>query len=438
MALLAAGHLKLAAFTFFCTYGVTLSIQLVHKDPKPFMSVVLGTLPILMLLRSSLFYNSPEAILAVGLGFWTFQSPGDIRKVLSDRLVQSFCFIAVIYWIISFALTGDYSANLRIFELLFSALAIALLGQYRDHLGTSLIGLAISTLAMGVALAGFGERLGMAEIGGERLGNPISFGIPVALLFLLSMCERGRWVLLEERPIWRLIVNIAAGVLLALSTSRGSWAVVAVCILVMLIAQRRRLRLLAYILAVAGLLAGWIHFANPAGLEKYFYKTFDSPEYWSADNNARVAQWQSFPTAFGDSPVWGFGPGMGKSVSLHYSGHKLIWHSLYLHVAIECGLIGLLLLSILLGTLIVRSIRHAKVADEVAPLLGVIGFMVVATTIPAIDAASGLFLGFSLLTSQAPRLWVLRTRSQHEANLLLQRTAQFRLQPNTITWRSQR
>jgi hypothetical protein len=155
-----------------------------------------------------------------------------------------FSIFILLCWLVSFTRPRDYSSNLRSFELLLTALGIRLLGRYRTYLGTAFIGLAISTFSMGSALAHYGDRLGMAEVDGEKVGNPISLGIPVALLFLLSLAERGRWLMLQDKTPLRFIVNIAAGILLLLSTSRGSWLAVTCSLVVLLVGQRDRGRLL--------------------------------------------------------------------------------------------------------------------------------------------------------------------------------------------------
>jgi len=411
MALIALSLVRPAGICFFAVLLIVLSYRLVRRDHKGMMSIIIGCLPVLMLLRNSLSYSSVELILAMGFICWLSTDTADFRRVFADRIVTSlFCFV-VLYWMVSFARTGDYSANLRAFELMLSALGVRLLGRYRSYLGSAMIGLAVTTFAMGLAFARFGERLGMAEIDGERIGNPISFGIPMALIFILSLAENGRWLMLHEKRVLRVVTIVGAGILLLLSTSRGSWAVVVICLLVMLIGQKNRGKLLKYLAVGAAAISIWVYVADPAVLDKYIYKTFQSSEYWSADNNARVAQWESFPTAFGDSPVWGFGPGSGKAVSLQYSGHKLIWHALYLHMAIECGLIGVGLLAWFLLSIIARSIRYVRMTGEFAPLLGIVSFIVVACTIPAIDAASGLFLGFGLLSFETSGLWIVRAKT---------------------------
>jgi hypothetical protein len=411
MALIAFSQLRAAGIYFFVLLLILLSYRLVRRDHKGMMSMIVGCMPVLMLLRNSLSYSSVELILGLGFVCWLVTDPIDVRRVFADRVVAYLSCFILLYWMVSFARTGDYSANLRSFELLLSALAIRLLGRYRSYLASAMIGLAVTTFAMGLAFARFGDRLGMAEIDGERIGNPISFGIPMALIFVLSLAENGRWLMLHEKPVLRIVTTVGAGILLLLSTSRGSWAVVVICLLVMIVGQKNRGTLIKYLAAGAIGISIWVYLADPAILDKYIYKTFQSSEYWSADNNARVAQWESFPRAFSDSPVWGFGPGSGKAVSLQYSGHKLIWHALYLHMAIECGLIGVFLLAAFLLTIIVRSIRYIKLTGEFAPLLGIISFIVVACTIPAIDGASGLFLGFGLLSFETSGLWIVRTRA---------------------------
>ena len=419
MGLLMLGQLTGAGICFFLIFLSLLSYRIVTKDPKGMMTTIIGCMPLLMLLRNALSYSSVEIILALGVLLWFAHDPADLKRVFQDRLMVLFSIFVLLYWLLSFVRTGDYSSNLRAFELLLTALGIRLLGRYRTYLGTAFIGLTISTFAMGLALAHYGDRLGMAQVDGEKVGNPISFGIPVALLFLLSLAERGRWLMLQDKTPLRFIVNIAAGILLLLSTSRGSWLAVVSSMVVLLIGQRGRGRLLKYIAMVALVLAIWVNFADPATLDKYIFKTFYSSNYWSAETNARVAQWTSFPRAFADSPVWGFGPGAGKLVSIQYCGLSLIWHALYLHIAIECGSIGIGLLAWFLLTIVVRSIKYAMMTGELVPLLGIVSFMVVGCTIPGIDGASGLFLGCGLLSFETSRLFVTHPaqRPQHRALL---------------------
>lgn len=424
MALLGIQQLTAAGLSFFLVFLLLISYHLLRRDHKSMMCVTIGCMPLLMLLRNSLSYNSVEIIVALCVAVWFIREPADLKRAFSSVLMVLFSVFVVVYWLLSFARTGDYSSNLRAFELLLTALGIRLLGRYRSYLGTAFLGIAISTFAMGLAFARYGDRLGTAEIDGEKMGNPISFGIPIALIFLLSLAERGRWLMLQGKTVPRVALNIGAGILLLLSTSRGSWAAVSCGLVVLLVGQRNRGRLIRYLGLIALAVTIWFNFVDSAILDKYIFKTFEDQNYWSAETNARVAQWEAFPRAFADSPVWGFGPGMGKAVSIQYSGHSLIWHALYLHITIECGSIGAALLAAFLLTIVVRSIQYARKTGELIPLLGIVGFIVVGCTIPAIDGASGLFLGCGLLSFETSRLFVTRSITREApSGTLVPRTA---------------
>ncbi len=77
--------------------------------------------------------------------------------------------------------------------------------KHRGYLATALIGMMISSFGVGLAfLPSGGDRLGLDVIDGHALGNPITFGIPLALVFLLSIADGGKWLLLQKHPYWRL------------------------------------------------------------------------------------------------------------------------------------------------------------------------------------------------------------------------------------------
>jgi O-antigen ligase len=409
MTLLGMGNYSLAATTFYVLFGIVLVGALIRQKPVDVTVLVMGCLPALMLLRDFFFYSSVEGFLGLAVFIWAIYAQEDFKWLFSSRVVQGLLAFVVVYWLASFARTGDYSENLRAFELAFSAMGIRLLSKHRKYLATALCGIAISGFSIGLALAGQGDRLGMVRNDDTRLGNPVTFGVPMALILILCLAERGRWMTLDVSAFRRFSITAVAGVFLLLSTSRGSWTVAAACIVTMLFFAPRRLEIVRLLVIGTVAVSIWAHFADTSTLEKYIYKTFYSEEEWSSVN-ARVAQWQSFPVAFSDAPIIGFGPGSGKGVSQRYSGHNLIWHSLYMQIGIECGSVGLVLLALLLGALVLNGFRHLRVHGEIAPLLGVIGFMTIAVSIPAVDGVCGLLLGFSLAGgSSASRFRIVRT-----------------------------
>ena len=76
------------------------------------------------------------------------------------------------------------------------------------------------------------------------------------------------------------------------------------------------------------------------------------------------------------------------------------WHSLYLHVAVEAGAIGILALACLLIPTLLRSLTQAHSSGEVTPLLGILSFMIIVIFINGLDANSGVFLGLGFLGSR--------------------------------------
>jgi hypothetical protein len=408
MIFLGTGNYSVAALTFYSLFALLLARIIIRQNPVEITCFIVACLPALMLLRDFFYYSSVEVLLAFAVGIWAFYAREDFNWLFSSRVVQGLVAFSSVYWLVSFMRTSDYSENLRIFELAFSAMSIRLLSRYRKYLATALAGIAISGFTIGLALSGQGDRLGMVRTDDTRLGNPVTFGLPMALIVVLCLAESGRWMKLELSPFRRACIAVVAGVFLLFSTSRGSWSVATSCILTMLFFAPRRTDVIRFLIVGAVGVSIWAHFADTSTLEKYIYKTFESEEEWS-DVNARVAQWHSFPEAFVDSPIVGFGPGSGKGVSLKYSGHNLIWHSLYLHMGIECGSIGLLLLAIFLASMIINGFQHLHQYGEIPPLLGVVGFMTIAGSIPAIDGVSGLFLGMALSGGSSSRYRIIRT-----------------------------
>ncbi len=415
MTLLRLGFYTVGARCQYTLFFIALFETLLERNPAKVTSLVLGCMPALMLLRDFIRYNSVQILLAVAVCSWYFFEPTEWKRIFRSPLAKGLIAFSVVYWLLSFFITGDYNSNLRIFELTGSALGVFLLGRNRGHLATALSGVVITGFSMGLAMLGQGERLGMIRNEEGRFGNPVSFGLPMALIILLCLADEGRWLLLAKRALLRWSINVSAGIFVLLSTSRGSWSVVASGVACMLLLSRRRMRILGAILLVTAVLGAWVRFADPESVTKYFDKTFHSEEEWS-NLNARVAQWEAFPAAFAYSPLWGFGPGLGRSVSTEYSGHNLIWHSIYLHFGIECGSIGLLLLATFLALLIRGSIIHLRRHGEVLPLVGIVGFIAIGFSVPAIDGVSGLFLGLSLLGTELSGLVAFRIISTASAD----------------------
>ena len=80
-----------------------------------------------------------------------------------------------------------------------------------------------------------------------------------------------------------------------------------------------------------------------------------------------------------------------------------------MQIGIECGSIGLALLALFLCAVLYNGFRHLRIHREIAPLLGAVGFMTIAVSIPAVDGVCGLLLGFSLVGGDLARFRIVRT-----------------------------
>ena len=113
-----------------------------------------------------------------------------------------------------------------------------------------------------------------------------------------------------------------------------------------------------------------------------------------------------------EMPVLGFGPGRGADVYAEYSlrdprvrlapGRPIQWHSLYQHVTVETGLIGLIAVAGLVLALLTSGLRYMLRHASPAPLACAIGFFCVGASVSTMDAASALFFGSALLPRVPP------------------------------------
>ncbi len=409
MGLVRLGNPTLGARWF---YGVTLLLLarlLLVKDRLGFVSLTVSLIPPLLMLRAFFFYNSLNVLMGTGIILWLFASPKEFFQAWKDLRWRSLVILGGLYWLSSYLWTGEYSANMRALELVFSASCVYLLAKHREYLATALIGLSISVFSVGLAFMSRGdERWGHEAVDGYILGNPISFGIPLALLFLLSISDRGKWLLLENRPHWRLTLGLISGAFLVISTSRGSWAIVVVNVIVLLvIGKRQRGMLLISIALLAVITLALLATQQGSFLAEFYDKTFSPNRSLAQRSSGRSDQWQIFPQVFKDSPIWGFGPGSGSSIYGQYSVLEenevtlrgdMAWHSLFLQVGVEAGTIGIMGLILLLAPLLFRGFTHWQLCGSSAPLIGVIGFIVIGLSVSGLDAVSGLFLGIGFLS----------------------------------------
>jgi O-antigen ligase len=414
-ALLAMGRASLACWWFYAALAAIVIYDTFQHRHLQCMAVVLAVTPMLLLLRDRLLYSGPEILYVAAMA----QAPmEDLKRLRANRLTMSLIIAAVVYWLASFAYSGNYASNYRGLELVLSACLLYLLAQHRSYLRPALLGFAISSIAVGFGLIPNGPvmtngvpvfRLGGARLEGHNLGNPISFGLTVTMVFLLTISSSGRWLGLTRRRTALLAVQMITAVWLVLSTSRGSWAVAIVGAMIIYWAEPLQRRLLfggaVLLLAMA---AFFTVFTHDATLTSYLDKTFSGEDSLDKITTGRARQWASFPAAWADAPLFGHGPGTSLEEGKTYFDKKLIYHSLFLQIGVETGSFGLILLFTFLYVLLRKAYGYYRVTGDPIALIGWAGYVMAGISIPALDAASGGFLGLALIGTDLSRFVLVR------------------------------
>lgn len=409
MAVVARGNPALGARWLFLSMLALLAWHALMRNPVSYLALFTGAVPAAMMLRDYFYFNSVTAILIGGVLLWLAVRGGAQGGIRGNRTLLFFLAAAFLYWWISWLRTGSYSTNFRVLELAMSATGVYLLGGYRSYLATALVGIGMSTAAVGLALAPYGDRLGMADFGESSMGNPVTLGLPAALVLLLAIAQGGRWLLASNRPMLRAALLMAAGACLLLSTSRGSWVVALAGFLAVFAAARgRRLAMLAWLLPLAA--AGLVVMSTSRGeaIGQYFLRAFAPGRTLSQRTTGRYDQWVAMPRIVADSPVWGHGPGSGVRTNARFTGSMKAWHSLYLQLLVETGAIGFVLLLLLFGGLLAGGMRHLRLTGDPVPLAGTLCFMTIAISVSGMDAISGVFLGLGFLSRQLAGIWMMR------------------------------
>lgn len=410
MALVGLGQFQMGAYVLFVTLLLILAYLLVSRRGLEALTIAVATIPVVMLLRGMVLYNSLQVILAACLAC-ALASPLERSRMLRNRTLAWFVGLCLSYWLASFIATGEYFSNFRMVELALAAAAIAVLCGHRSYLACAMLGVTFSALAMAAGLLPHGDRLGIASAAEEiTVGNPITLGLSASLGFLLSIADGGRWILLHRRLAARLILNMAAGAALVLSTSRGSWlvAIAGACLIVLLNRPGRR-TLLGALILLSAVIVVILQTGRGPVVQHYFQNAVGDDRSLDKRTTGRADQWESFPHILEDSPLWGFGPGSGKAVSLKYTKEGKPWHSLYLLIGVEAGLAGLAALALLLSALAWRAILHRRKTGEVVPLMGLTCLLFIGVSVSGLDAISGVFLGLAFAGgdySAMARVWV--------------------------------
>ena len=165
---------RLGGIYLACSLLVILGYHYAVRDRYRFLSVLIGSVPALAVMRGVFFYNSIVVFLGMGVVLWACQSWKEVKFVWTDMTWRCFALLGFLYWFLSFVFTGSLVANLRVIELVLTTAAICLLSNRRSYLATAFVGMSIALTAYATAMLPYGIRLGEGELdNGDTIGNPI-------------------------------------------------------------------------------------------------------------------------------------------------------------------------------------------------------------------------------------------------------------------------
>ena len=393
------GALRAGVKVYFVSLLAFLAWHVLTLDFARYFALLVATIPVMMPLRKLFLFNTLLGAVVVGLVGWCIISPQMIGHIRRNKGLLFLAVLTGIYWWASFVATGTYSTNLRILDLTATACVVYLLWTEGRYLQVALTGMAISVVLVAFALAPYGDRLGIAVVQNVEIGNPIEMGLGSGLIFLLVMAEDAVWLYTGKMKSARWAILIASLLCLLLSTSRGGWLTVLTAILVLFAyASKDRGKIIACAVLITMVISGLIASGHGDTLVKYYNKVASPDRTLSQKTTLRSDQWVTVARVLDLYPVLGMGVGQGYNANVEYGGQQFVFHSLYLQIAAETGLLGLTLLFVFLVRVMTDARRLAKKTGEVVPLMAVTGFMAIGLSVSGFDPLSGVYLGLALLT----------------------------------------
>jgi O-antigen ligase len=423
--LLALGKATFAGWYFWGAFAVLFLRHGLIGNTTDLLALIVAVSPTANILRSfSPAYILPTLLLLAALILQGFRAKSHeaIWGILTRYPFATGVFVfSLLYYAFSLIFTGEYEINLRFFEFFFAIVIMLILAQDRVRLGGALLGMGLCAWAVGLSMLPYvtstaAERLGVIVAEGRYLGNPVTLGVPLAIFIIALLVDQGRWVGLEKKLIVRFGLLLPTVVLLSLTNSRGSWLVVVSAILLsLLLGRRSRIAVVASIGLAA--IVVLLMLLTPYGeiLRTGFDRTFGEERSVDRRTTGRADQWvlgYYLLTVSPDRTLFGYGPGLGPDIYARYSrelqgvtfavGERMAWHSLYLQVAVETGLLGLAPLLVWLALALVRIFSWTLRAGAILPLACFVGYIMITLTVSGQDTNAGVLMGIGLFGTVRP------------------------------------
>lgn len=328
-------------------------------------------------------------LVAAGWLARVFSRPTE-RVWLGPLFWPIFLFLGVAVFATSFARQATASVHelLRWLELLLAYLAAT--NALRDEPSRRRVAAAVLVAASLEALLGFVQfftqigppsyQVGRFLRAYGTFGQPNPYGGYLAMVLPLALALTVCWGSKRRDWLWWLSLSttVLTAIAVVMSLSRGAWlGLVLACALVAYFASRRAalyisvaavVTLLVLILGSINLLPSFLTDRLFQALD--YFRIFDargvypSPDIWAIVE--RMAHWQAGWEMFLDYPFTGVGPGNYPVVYPDYAilpywsdplGHA---HNIYINIAAETGLFGLLAYLGMLGSWVIVGLRAGR------------------------------------------------------------------------------
>jgi len=409
--LLFNGIVLVSAFWFFSTFFIFQVINLYKKEFWGFSALLIGVIPIIMVLRQFLFHNIVLVLCVIAALLPLLKISNGRIRLLHEKKFNLLFISCLIYWILSFINSGYYSTNLGVLELFFASYCLYNLSNKRLWFITTLWCYSISTLAIAIAFLPYGDRLGAVYIGDYFLGNPASIGLPLTLVFFLSIIDQGKWLDISMNKPLKNILLLSSFTLIVLSTSRISWLVTIVGISLFFItgSPKVKLKLIIIIIFLSSLFFLLLQTQQGQFISNWFNKIILAEsynEFLFKVTTGRSSQWELFPDMIYDSPLIGYGPGNSRTIFHNYAVNdlrimthqiNLQIHGFFLQISIEMGLIGLFIIIVFLLHIVKQSYLFWKKTNNFISLVAILSFITIGLSISGFNAIVGVYLGLGFM-----------------------------------------
>ena len=420
---LGVGNVSNMSAYFTISFTVVFVYLLLSKDVLTLTAFTFTLLPLINFLKGGFYFYNISTFLLIFIYFLIFIRARSHFHFLFKKKSFVYLFsIFTIYYLLSFFVTGRYNANLRSIDMLLTAGLVPILYNRSKLFQVAFILLGFLATIFAIIISFFGGRyidkdfLGGAEVGG---GNPISYGLPVALfltIILLSPKNTVESLVAKNKKIIYTCTVLASFFALIVTTSRGSILAFLFCFIATFFQGKKVKEYARYIvLIVFGLITYEIsssYFPEFKVAEEFILgraqqDDIDLNQY----SHNREIMWEMVGNELnnGNYVFLGSGPGTQQDEFGEITNRQNLkgvfdmnyaFHALPLQLIVEIGLGMTLCFYLYVFYLLFKAFSLARNSKFELPLLGLIFWISISLSVSGLDMLSGIAFGFLFVLNE--------------------------------------